>query len=163
MAEKKYKTLSEFYPYYLTEHADPVCRALHFIGTSGVFVLPVLAIVTGKWWLLALIPVSGYGFAWAGHALFERNKPATFGLSHVIPGWTEGLQLMNVGDKYELYIPSELAYGAGGAGNKIGPHQALKFEVELLDVVDDTEPKSPAEASSSSAEKGELTSDDLQQ
>ncbi|HEY9033757.1 MAG TPA: FKBP-type peptidyl-prolyl cis-trans isomerase [Pseudomonadales bacterium] len=94
---------------------------------------------------------------------YSRNKPATFGLSHVIPGWTEGLQLMNVGDKYELYIPSELAYGAGGAGNKIGPHQALKFEVELLDVVDDTEPKSPAEASSSSAEKGELTSDDLQQ
>ena len=78
MAEKKYKTLKEFYPYYLTEHADPVCRVFHFIGTSGVFVLPIIAIVTQIWWLFALIPVSGYGFAWAGHAIFERNKPATF-------------------------------------------------------------------------------------
>lgn len=78
MAEKKYKSLKEFYPYYLTEHSDPVCRALHFIGTSGVFVLPVIAAITQMWWLIALIPVSGYGFAWAGHAIFERNKPATF-------------------------------------------------------------------------------------
>lgn len=94
---------------------------------------------------------------------YSRNKPATFGLSHVIPGWTEGLQLMSVGDKYELYIPSDLAYGPAGAGNKIGPHQALKFEVELLDIVEDGEAKSPEEASSSSAEKGELTSEDLDQ
>ena len=78
MAEKKYKTLKEFYPYYLTEHADPVCRTLHFIGTSGVFILPIVAIVTQTWWLFALIPFAGYGFAWIGHAIFERNKPATF-------------------------------------------------------------------------------------
>lgn len=78
MAEKKYKTLQEFYPYYLTEHSDSTCRVLHFIGTSGVFILPVIAILTQTWWLFALIPVSGYGFAWAGHALFEKNKPATF-------------------------------------------------------------------------------------
>ncbi len=78
MAEKKYKTLKEFYPYYLTEHDNPTCRTLHFIGTSGVFVLPIIAIITQVWWLIALIPVSGYGFAWAGHAIFERNKPATF-------------------------------------------------------------------------------------
>ncbi len=78
MAEKKFKSLKEFYPYYLSEHSDTTCRILHFIGTSGVFVLPVIAIVTQIWWLFALIPVSGYGFAWAGHAIFERNKPATF-------------------------------------------------------------------------------------
>ncbi|MEM6273320.1 MAG: DUF962 domain-containing protein [Bacteroidota bacterium] len=84
MAEKKYKSLKEFYPYYLTEHADPVCRALHFIGTSGVFILPLIAIITQTWWLLALVPVAGYGFAWIGHALFERNKPATF----TYPGWS---------------------------------------------------------------------------
>lgn len=65
---------------------------------------------------------------------YSRNQPATFGLSHVIPGWTEALQLMNVGDKYEIFIPSELAYGAGGAGPKIGPNAALIFEVELLDI-----------------------------
>jgi hypothetical protein len=78
VAEKKYKSLKEFYPYYLTEHSDPVCRAFHFFGTSWVFILPVLAIFTQTWWLFALIPVAGYGFAWAGHAIFERNKPATF-------------------------------------------------------------------------------------
>lgn len=84
MAEKKYKSLKEFYPYYLTEHADPICRAFHFVGTSGIFVLIALAIATQTWWLLALIPVSGYGFAWAGHAIFERNKPATF----TYPAWS---------------------------------------------------------------------------
>ena len=67
---------------------------------------------------------------------YSRNQPATFGVTNVIPGWTEALQLMSVGDKFELYIPSELAYGAGGAGQKIGPHAALVFEVELLEIVD---------------------------
>lgn len=65
---------------------------------------------------------------------YSRNEPASFVLSHVIPGWTEALQLMNVGDKFEIYIPSDLAYGAGGAGPKIGPNAALIFEVELLDI-----------------------------
>lgn len=72
---------------------------------------------------------------------YSRNQPATFGLSHVIPGWTEALQLMSVGDKFQIFIPSELAYGAGGAGPKIGPNAALIFEVELLDInpTDDAE------------------------
>lgn len=65
---------------------------------------------------------------------YSRNEPASFVLSHVIPGWTEALQLMNVGEKFEIYIPSDLAYGAGGAGPKIGPNAALIFEVELLDI-----------------------------
>lgn len=75
---REYNSIQEFYPYYLTEHSDPVCRGLHFFGTSWVFILPVIAIVTQTWWLFALIPVVAYGFAWAGHAIFERNKPATF-------------------------------------------------------------------------------------
>lgn len=67
---------------------------------------------------------------------YSRNQPATFGVGNVIPGWTEALQLMSPGDKFELYIPSELGYGTGGAGAKIGPNQALIFEVELLEIVD---------------------------
>ena len=64
----------------------------------------------------------------------ERGQPAVFGVSQVIPGWTEALQLMEVGDRYELYIPSELAYGARGAGRDIPPHTMLIFEVELLSI-----------------------------
>lgn len=62
----------------------------------------------------------------------DRGQPATFVLNQVIKGWTEGVQLMKVGEKFRFYIPSELAYGAQGAGPTIGPNQALVFEVELL-------------------------------
>ncbi len=61
--------------------------------------------------------------------------PAEFPVNRVIPGWTEALQLMTVGSKYELYIPAKLAYGMRGAGNDIGPNETLIFTVELLDIV----------------------------
>nr|WP_245846489.1 FKBP-type peptidyl-prolyl cis-trans isomerase [Prosthecobacter debontii] len=64
----------------------------------------------------------------------ERGEPITFGVQEVIKGWTEALQLMNVGSKYKLYIPSELAYGDNGAGADIGPGETLVFEVELLKI-----------------------------
>jgi len=61
-----------------------------------------------------------------------RGQPATFPVTGVIPGWVEALQMMPVGSKWELYIPSDLAYGPGGAGGRIGPNSALIFEVELI-------------------------------
>jgi hypothetical protein len=76
--EYKYKTLKDFYPYYLTEHQDAVSRALHFIGTGGFLFIVAYALITQTWWMLLLSPVCGYGFAWVGHFVFEKNKPATF-------------------------------------------------------------------------------------
>lgn len=65
----------------------------------------------------------------------QRGQPATFGVTQVIQGWVEALQLMPVGSKWKLFIPSNLAYGESGAGNSIEPNSALIFDVELLDIV----------------------------
>ena len=65
---------------------------------------------------------------------YNRGEPAVFPVSNLIPGWVEGLQLMNVGDKWELYVPADLAYGQGGTGT-IPPHSTLIFEMELLEIL----------------------------
>ncbi|KAA1243817.1 DUF962 domain-containing protein [Aquimarina sp. RZ0] len=72
------KTFSEFYKFYLTEHQNRTSRALHFIGTFLVFVIIGVAVYYDWGWKWFFIPVVGYGFAWVGHAFFEKNKPATF-------------------------------------------------------------------------------------
>ena len=76
--EKKYKTFWSFYPYYLTEHGDTKNRVLHFIGTALVIACLITGIILQNWWLIAVIPVCGYGYAWVGHYFIEKNKPATF-------------------------------------------------------------------------------------
>lgn len=68
----------------------------------------------------------------------DRGEPMEFGVGQVIKGWTEVLQLMPVGSKYVIWVPSELAYGAQGAGRDIKPNSVLKFEIELLDIVKDS-------------------------
>ena len=76
--KQRFTSLKEFYPYYLTEQRRTSTRMLRFIGTTLILLWIVLAAVTGNAWWLMGVPLGGYGYAWAGHAFSERNKPATF-------------------------------------------------------------------------------------
>lgn len=73
-----FRSFSEFYPFYLSEHSNRTSRRLHFVGTSIALVLLVAALGLQLWWLIAVALVEGYAFAWVGHFFFEHNKPATF-------------------------------------------------------------------------------------
>jgi hypothetical protein len=76
--QKRYQRFCDFYPFYLSEHANPISRRLHFAGTSLALALLIVACATQKWWLLGIALIQGYAFAWVGHFFFEHNKPATF-------------------------------------------------------------------------------------
>lgn len=74
----KLKTYAEFWPYYLAEYSKPMTRTLHYFGTALALALLVVALFSGPLWLLAMVPVAGYLFAWLAHFLIEKNRPATF-------------------------------------------------------------------------------------
>lgn len=74
----RFTSFAEFYPYYLQEHSNATCRRLHYVGSLLVLTVLGYALLTQQWlWLLAM-PLVGYGFAWVGHFVFEKNRPATF-------------------------------------------------------------------------------------
>ncbi|NRR34196.1 DUF962 domain-containing protein [Oxalobacteraceae bacterium] len=75
---ERFQTFKAFYPFYLGEHSNAVCRRLHFIGSSLIIGLLVFAVLRASWGVLWLVPLIGYGFAWVGHFFFEHNRPATF-------------------------------------------------------------------------------------
>jgi hypothetical protein len=75
---REFATFRDFYPFYLSEHANRTSRRLHVIGTSLALLLFVSALVNGIWWLLPLSLMPGYALAWIGHFFFEHNRPATF-------------------------------------------------------------------------------------
>lgn len=76
--EKAFTDFKSFYPFYLSEHQNVTCRRLHFIGSCLVIATVIFSLITKQWHLLWLLPVIGYGFAWLGHFIFEKNRPATF-------------------------------------------------------------------------------------
>ena len=74
----KYKSFSEFYPFYLSQHCNLICRRLHFVGSFMVLLIFFYIFYTCSWLLILLLTLVGYGFAWLGHFFFEKNIPATF-------------------------------------------------------------------------------------
>ena len=78
MTEPQFKSLSEFWPYYLGEHSRPATRVLHCVGSFTAIAAIIALIAWGRWWLFPLALVPGYAFAWIGHFFVEKNRPATF-------------------------------------------------------------------------------------
>jgi len=75
---RRFENFAEFYPFYLLEHSDPRCRALHYIGSTIVILVLLYAIISRHYAALWFMPLVGYGFAWFGHFFLEKNRPATF-------------------------------------------------------------------------------------
>ena len=75
---REHDSFSAFWPFYLREHAQPMTRVWHYVGSTLALIVLVTALLTQTWLLLLAVPVSGYFFAWVSHAFVERNKPATF-------------------------------------------------------------------------------------
>ncbi|WP_151973668.1 DUF962 domain-containing protein [Erythrobacter sp. EC-HK427] len=84
MGTNRFTTFEQFWPFYLQEHARPLTRALHYVGTSLVFIIAAFALASGNLWWLFAMPLAGYFFAWLAHFTVEKNRPATF----TYPGWS---------------------------------------------------------------------------
>src|SRR5215212_8582100 len=78
MIEERYKSFTQFWPFYVAEHSHPGTRLLHLIGTTAGIALIIYFVATGRWWLFFFGLIPGYGCAWLAHFLIEKNKPATF-------------------------------------------------------------------------------------
>lgn len=84
MSEQRYETFEEFWPHYLREHANPANRRLHQMGTTAALTVFGVGLLTRRKWMMAVAPVFGYGPAWIGHFIIEKNRPATF----TYPAWS---------------------------------------------------------------------------
>lgn len=76
--EQRYQSFNEFYPFYLSQHQHPVCRQLHFVGSALILLVLAYTLYNQQFMWLISLPIIGYGFAWVGHFIFEKNRPATF-------------------------------------------------------------------------------------
>lgn len=75
---REYESFGAFWPFYLREHAQPMTRIWHYVGSTLAIAVLLFAVFSRNWWLLLAVPLAGYFFAWVSHAFVERNKPATF-------------------------------------------------------------------------------------
>ena len=114
--ESRFGSFREFYPFYLSEHRNPTCRRLHFAGSTLVLAAVAAAIVTRNPWWLLLAPVAGYGFAWVGHFVFEKNRPATF----TYPAWS----LMGDWVMYWQLLTGRIPFEERDAGARQGADRA---------------------------------------
>jgi hypothetical protein len=105
----RFGSFREFWPYYVSEHSRPLTRVLHYLGTGGLFVVATLALATGRLALLFLLPVVGYGFAWAAHFFVERNRPATF----TYPLWSLAADFVMFGKMLRGQMGAEVRRLAG--------------------------------------------------
>jgi len=78
VSDSKFNSFKEFYPFYLSEHSKSSTKLLHVIGSLGVISIIIYSMITTHWEVLYFLPLCGYGFAWIGHFIFEKNRPATF-------------------------------------------------------------------------------------
>jgi hypothetical protein len=76
--QARFTRFADFYPYYLQEHSNAVCRRLHYVGSLLILALLAYVLLSQQWLWLFAVPLIGYGFAWVGHFVFEKNRPATF-------------------------------------------------------------------------------------